>query len=196
MNWLRFKLGLSSKKPIVLFIPHTLTNFGYFGEAEMKQTLLYVMETMKDFKNIQFVIKLHNFASKPDFDFFKEQKKLHKLGKVVVIQKADPNLLINLSDFLIVHHSTMALDGFYFFKDVITLTEPNRPSEYEEFEEYKVFYEATNKEELSNHIKTLLEHPEKKGDWRRCRADCFNDPIWLKGEKYEKRIKELLKLDG
>jgi len=129
MNW------FFDRRPIVIFCPHTLTNYEYVGISKISNAREMVMNYIAETKNIRFIIKLH--PSCDDRWYYKKWIKDNRLKNVNVIWKANTLKLIKKSDAVISQHSTVAIDAFALHKPSIVI-EDEVSDCIDEFSEFKL----------------------------------------------------------
>ena len=105
---------------------------------------------------VDFIIKLHPADQRKGF--YEAWVVANKLRRhVSVVQKYDPLILARGVDFLIVHRSTYAVDGFALNKRVICYrSESDRL--LEEFKRFGVFHFASSKRDLWNTVNSFVEN--------------------------------------
>ncbi|OGW84524.1 MAG: hypothetical protein A3C35_02510 [Omnitrophica bacterium RIFCSPHIGHO2_02_FULL_46_11] len=172
--------GFTSERRIVSFFPFPSLDPRLFSNKILHdriESILKILET----EDIQLCIKLHPGEVHKGFYYSWAKKNSAKI-KIAVIQKADPLLLVKASDFLIVHDSTIAVDGFAMGKPVIFFPVFPEPiysnSSVSELYKYGVFYCPNNDEEFRKTLKVLIKNPQiptMEPNWNRMRLDCLNE---------------------
>lgn len=139
---------LNAFKPLILIAPYTLSSYGDGGDAINRKTISMLQEAILACCEAQIIIKLHpGSLDKPYWDRWKE---FHALpDNIVILRDFDSRRLVLASDLMIVHHSTMAIDGWQMGKSV-AIVEDGMPSSVEEFE--GVFEKVRDKKEVLDFI--------------------------------------------
>lgn len=172
--------GLSSDKPIISFFPYPSMDSCLPYNKMIKDRIEFILNSLGTEK-IQLIIKLHPAERNKDF-YYSWSARNGVKTKIIVTHNTDPLLLVKASDFLIVHDSTIAMDGFAMGKAVIffpSLLETVFSNDcVSEFRSYGVFYRPQNAKEFLSILKSLIRNPHLNftaDELKRIRKDCLNE---------------------
>lgn len=174
------KYAFTASTCTISFFPHpSIDNCSPYDKF-IRDRVDLILNTLKSM-DVQVIIKLHPGERNKDF-YYSWVKKNNAKNRIVVTQKVDPLLLAKASDFLIVHDSTMAVDGFAMGKPVIffpLLSEDVfSDNSVSEFGDGGIFYRPQNMEELNTILKTLMLNPHLSAedlDRDQVRKSCLNE---------------------
>jgi hypothetical protein len=159
--------GVSWQKPVCVIAPMPLKYRRNILEATMWQQIKDMIITVSKFKDMNIIVKLHSGD-----DNLKQVELLvknlnHK--SIKILKEYDPLKLAKLTDILIVHASTFALDGFAYKKPVILTSAKS----FEKYKHLEFFYDGTTLEKLDDSLNCILTG--------RCRKHLTN---WQKTADY------------
>ncbi len=167
-------------KKIVLLAPHPLEYSNRFFTAKLIRTQIQPLLDYLLTQKVQLIIKLH--PCEMDKGFYLQRLKQSMECKAVLIEKFDPLLLIKASNFLIVHDSTMAVDGFALNRNVIFIPflpeSENLDQSIADFGPYTVFYQPNDMAEFVTTFEQLMADSSRRpaqAQWEAARRDCLNE---------------------
>jgi hypothetical protein len=166
--------GLDPARPIVLVaFPPFKRHLRLLGHAELK-VIRDTLEAVDRVEGLQFVVKIHPGDENCGW-YAARYPAARCAGRVAVVEKYDPMLLARAADFLVVHNSTYALDGFAMEKPVVSVFDgPCRI--LEEMREFGVFHYAETVDEIERAVRRLAGAPnERRGRWEEARARCLHE---------------------
>lgn len=167
----------------ILLAPHPVHSERHPFAGIIQEFMQLLMGVLLDLPNIQLIIKLH--PSDKCVCFYEHHcRRALAFGSVRIIKKADPFLLIKSSDFLIIHDSTMAIDGFALGRQVIHFpvfpdNEKIRHSATD-IDRYQVLYAPKNMEEFKIVLDRLIADPNARPEnarWKEARRECLNEGL-------------------
>lgn len=143
----RSNFGLDDR-PIIVFAPHTRTNFGDGNEDKIKEGIEIIRDAIirLSFNYYNIIVKLH--PSSDDVPFWKEFKKEYNLS-FSISRDYDAFDIAWASSFMVVQNSTYAIDGLKMGKKVIVV-DTGFGTSVEEYSEFPLVHTV---EELVNEIK-------------------------------------------
>lgn len=112
------------KRPVGLFVPHTLENYGYVGIKPIGLAREMVLRVIAKRVDIRWVIRLRpNLEQAPKTDDrWYYNRWMKQVGcRVTIDWKTKPAKLIKEAAFLVVQHSSMAVDALVMSKPIIVI---------------------------------------------------------------------------
>ena len=175
------KIRFSEGMKTVLFVPHQR----YASRSPVEKNIFEgnkkILDIILGYSGIQVIIKLH--PGDNSLGYYKARCKESDVKcRVKVMKRFDPYLLIKSSDFMIVHDSTMAVDGFVLGRNVIFFPVVGARSDtinstISDFEKYNVFYCPSDMKDFKKRFDLLLKdsgsRPERSR-WDEARRNCIN----------------------
>ena len=176
----RFNFAENTKT--ILFAPHHSYDKRHFGNQLVFSRIQSILDVILKYPDIQIIIKLHPGDIKAHY-YFGRCCQPDVRCRIKILKEFDTYLLTKASDFLIVHDSTMAIDGFALEKNVIFLPAIGIESEILkdsiwDFRKYNVFYCPSNNEEFRSIFEKLLLDSgarPKNARWDEARRQCLNE---------------------
>ena len=166
----------------IVFVPQSRLSELCFIEKIVFERIESILDIILKYPNLQIIIKLH--PSDTGLNYYKNRCNQPDVRcKVRILKKFDPYLLIKSSDFMIVHDSTMAIDGFALERNVIFFPAAGATSRIlrhsvSDFEKYNVFYRPSNMEDFKNIFEQLLQNSQLRPEgamWQKARENCLNE---------------------
>ena len=144
-------LNLDGSKNIIVLTTEAIDKF------ETLKMLHEVMNIIKNFPELQLVIKLH-----PDEDLEWYRSKIAEIGvkDAVIVRNVDLRDVLNICEILITRYSTTALEAMILNKHVICLDIGKKMSRYIPYVEEGAAIGVYNYEDLAPAIKNILYNHE------------------------------------
>ncbi|MBI2658434.1 CDP-glycerol glycerophosphotransferase family protein [Candidatus Woesearchaeota archaeon] len=177
------KLGISAEKRLVLFASQPLG-------AEAEETFISLASSLKHFKSIHLVVKLHPGDSQSFFQDSLEKMKY----KATIVKDEDIFSLIACSDLVISIQSTVILEALLLEKPVIQL---NTIEKYENlFGELaeKLIKHVTKESEISRVIKSMLSSRQESRNMKMRKKFIYEYYYKIDGNSSKRAISEAEKL--
>jgi hypothetical protein len=187
------KYGLDNNKHIVTLLTQHANETLHFANLHLRETEFSdfcqkVVEAVEDLSQVQLIIKFHPWDK--NADLHRNQIEKMSTKKMIILQNADLDELLNVSDLAITYTSTAGLEAMLLGKPVITVAFEGKATT-SPFDS-PILPAARTASDFKKEIRLLLENAQFRKEYDAYREKCIYFLAFKQDGQSSKRVGKLI----